>query len=266
MIFNNTDKEWEEFGKRDPYFGVLTHQKYRKENLDQDNREDFFQTGALYIDHVLGVIRKHIDPLFAPRRVLDFGCGVGRLTIPLARVAHSVTGIDVSESMLLEARGNCKIHSVDNVDLVLADDRLSRLDHQYDLIISFIVFQHIPPHRGERIFLNLLSRLEAGGVGVLHFTYAKRGASRKMAAWLKKYFPLSKYFINLAMRRDISTPQMQMNSYDLNKVFHLLQKSNVLDFHAEYSDHGGELGLVLYFKKPETTLMEGPETPEGDRE
>jgi 2-polyprenyl-3-methyl-5-hydroxy-6-metoxy-1,4-benzoquinol methylase len=250
LIFHDTDREWEAFGQGDPYFGVLSHDKYRKGNLDQDNREDFFHTGELFIAHVLGEIRKHLDSSFTPDKVLDFGCGVGRLTIPLARVAGRVTGIDVSDSMLVEARKNCAAFSVDNADFVPADDDLSRLTGPYDLIVSFIVFQHIPPRRGAKVFRNLLAHLHPGGIGVLHFTYAKNGRGRKLAAFLKNYFPLSKYLINLGMRRKISTPQMQMNSYDLNKVFHLLQQSGVSEFHAEYSDHGGELGLILYFKKP----------------
>ena len=40
----------------------------------------------------------------APCRVLELACGTGRVAIPLARDGHHVTGIDVSESMLAQAR------------------------------------------------------------------------------------------------------------------------------------------------------------------
>jgi SAM-dependent methyltransferase len=37
-------------------------------------------------------------------RILDLGCGVGRHAVPLARLGHRVTGIDLSETMLALAR------------------------------------------------------------------------------------------------------------------------------------------------------------------
>jgi 2-polyprenyl-3-methyl-5-hydroxy-6-metoxy-1,4-benzoquinol methylase len=43
---------------------------------------------------------------FAPRRVLDFGCGVGRVTLPLARRVDAVVAIDIADSML-SLRASC---------------------------------------------------------------------------------------------------------------------------------------------------------------
>ena len=98
------------------------------------------------------VCKRHLDPSFSPKSVLDFGCGTGRLVIPLAEIADYVLGLDVSESMLWEARKNCKAHALNNVQLLKSDDTLSCLDGCFDFIHSFIVFQHIPVKRGIRIF------------------------------------------------------------------------------------------------------------------
>ena len=48
-------------------------------------------------------ITRHVDPTFAPSRTLDFGCGVGRVAIPLARRFEHVVGLDVSPGMLTRA-------------------------------------------------------------------------------------------------------------------------------------------------------------------
>ena len=40
----------------------------------------------------------------APARVLDLGCGAGRTTIALRRMGYDVTGIDLAERLLAEAR------------------------------------------------------------------------------------------------------------------------------------------------------------------
>lgn len=259
MLNSDTDKEWEEFGKSEPYFGVITCDKYLKSNLTNENREEFINSGYVYINNVLNNIRKHIDPNFKIKQALDFGCGVGRLTIPLAEVAELVTGIDVSESMLNEAMKNCKIRDVRNVKLIKSDDKLSLLDYKYNFIHSFIVFQHIPTKRGEQIFKNLLTRLTDDGICVLHFTYAKDYKSvkkfvKKLTPFIKNYIPFAKNIINLINRNSFFAPQMQMNSYDLNNLFYIMQKSGVCDSYIEFTNHYNELGIVLYLRRHNKTL------------
>ena len=251
MFNSDSDREWEKFGNDNPYFGVLSDEKFLESNLTDENKEEFFNSGAVYIDSVLKKIRRHIDPDYRIGKALDFGCGVGRLVIPLAELAESVTGIDVSDSMLNEARKNCDARSINNVTLVKSDDNLSLLNDQYDFIHSFIVFQHIPVKRGECIFENLIAHLEDGGVGVLHFTYAKNLKFGKLVPFIKNYIPLAKNLINLGKGEHFFAPQMQMNMYDLNRLFFIMQQARVSEFHTEYTNHAGQLGVVVYFRKPE---------------
>ena len=89
--------------------------------------------------------------------MLDYGCGVGRLVVPFSKIGAHVVGMDVSESMLEEAKINCDSNGLDNVVLLKADDNLSALDHKFDLINSYIVFQHIPVSRGLTILKNMIS-------------------------------------------------------------------------------------------------------------
>ncbi len=250
-VFNfDTDRNWEKFGKNDPYYGVLTDDKYRKSKLTNESKEDFFTSGYEYIDLVLKKIKENIDSDYSVRKALDFGCGVGRLVIPLSEVAETVTGVDISESMLHEARKNCDDRAISNIDLVKSDDALSSVKGKFDLIHSFIVFQHIPVKRGERIFENLIEKMEDGGVGVVHFTYAKNSKIKNLIYFIKGYLPFAGNIINVIRGRGIREPQMQMNNYDLNKMFLVMQKANVCKFHAEFTNHGDELGIIVYFQKP----------------
>jgi 2-polyprenyl-3-methyl-5-hydroxy-6-metoxy-1,4-benzoquinol methylase len=100
MFNSNTDREWEIFGRDDPYFGVITHEIFRISNLTDANKEKFFLGGYEYVDHIFNKIRKQIDPNHTVKKALDFGCGVGRIVIPLAKLAEKVIGIDISDSML----------------------------------------------------------------------------------------------------------------------------------------------------------------------
>jgi 2-polyprenyl-3-methyl-5-hydroxy-6-metoxy-1,4-benzoquinol methylase len=136
----STDAEWEKWGQKDPYFGVLTHDKYRSQNITEEAKKEFFESGRSYISHVLEVCRQQFDRGFTLKRALDFGCGTGRLVIPLAGIAEHVVGLDVSDSMLKEAFKNCNKHSAINVSLLKSNDNLSCLDGSFDFIHSFIVF------------------------------------------------------------------------------------------------------------------------------
>jgi len=62
------------------------------------------------------------------------------MVIPLAGISESVVGVDVSESMLNEAKRNCESLSIKNVSFVKGDDNLSALNCKFDFIHSYIVF------------------------------------------------------------------------------------------------------------------------------
>lgn len=74
-------RHWDEFGRRDPLWAILTLEDARRGRWDE---RAFFATGEV---EVAGLI-KNLDALSLPlarRRALDFGCGVGRITTALCR-------------------------------------------------------------------------------------------------------------------------------------------------------------------------------------
>ena len=80
----NSDKDWGHFAKLDPYYAVATHEKYHNDNLNAEALKEFFESGQRHIEEIFKVIHTHLAPAFRPVRALDFGCGVGRLVMPLA--------------------------------------------------------------------------------------------------------------------------------------------------------------------------------------
>lgn len=250
MLGGNSDAAWERYGRADPYFGVVAHDRFHGERLDEDARAEFFRSGEEHIRSVLETVHRRIDPTFMPTRALDFGCGVGRLILPLSHACTRVVGADVSDSMLREARRNCEARSITNVELVRSDDRLSAVTGDFDFIHSFIVFQHIPPERGVVILRAMMDRLVDGGVGVLHFTYARRApALRRLVHRMRKSVPLVNGIVNIVQGRSFLYPMMQMNHYSLNRVFSVLDESGCGGAYARFTDHGGHLGAILFFQK-----------------
>ncbi|MFD0937724.1 class I SAM-dependent methyltransferase, partial [Methylobacterium trifolii] len=78
----SSDAIWRRYGEHDPYYGVLTLDSYRKDRIGA-NREAFFASGEAVVAEVLDRVEGAVGPV---RRghALDFGAGVGRLSLPLA--------------------------------------------------------------------------------------------------------------------------------------------------------------------------------------
>src|SRR5688500_10455568 len=95
---------WDQLGREDPLWAVLTRPDRRGRTWDED---EFFATGRREIAEVLGRLPEL--PGESPRRALDFGCGVGRLTQALAERFDAVVGVDVAASMIEEARARNRV-------------------------------------------------------------------------------------------------------------------------------------------------------------
>lgn len=102
--------------------------------------DEFFQTGR---DEIAACL-EHLDELGLRGkrrlRALDFGCGVGRLTVALADHYDRVLGVDIAPNMVALARGRLGVsyRSLDSLE--------SLDDGTFDLIYTNITLQHMPQH------------------------------------------------------------------------------------------------------------------------
>jgi SAM-dependent methyltransferase len=155
-------RHWNEWGRRDPYFAIISRPDRRSNTWDID---EFLATGVDEIDALLAWLGD-LGVAYAPGRALDFGCGVGRLTQALARTFAVCHGVDIAPSMIERARelnrfgDRCHYHVNERDDLVLFDDGV------FDLIYSDIVLQHIAPEFSARYVREFTRVLAPGGVVV----------------------------------------------------------------------------------------------------
>jgi SAM-dependent methyltransferase len=252
----NTDRAWEDIGRSDPYYGVLTKAQFEYDQFDERSRAAFFESGEEYVELVLELARTRLDESFSPRRVLDFGCGVGRISLPFASRAEAVVGVDISPGMLIEARSNADAAGRDNVTLVLSDDRLSLATGAFNLVHAFIVMQHIAPARGLRILARMIDVLETGGLGMIHFTYSNSSQTplaRRLLTTAYERLPMMYTARNAAKRQPLNSPQMHMHRYDLNAIFRTLQEAECHDVHVRFTEasHYSHpiYGVLIMFKK-----------------
>jgi SAM-dependent methyltransferase len=247
------DRAYDGIGRTEPYYGVITLEHFLRANLDPAALREFFATGEAQVASVLATIRAHLAADFKPRRALDFGCGVGRILIPLAREAGQALGVDVSDAMMAEAARNCRERNLTNVSFVKSDDRLSRLEGTFDLIHSVIVFQHIAPRRVEVLMRGLLSHLEPGGIGALHFT-TWLPLRKRIIHRIRKTLPPINIAANLYRRRAWNFGLIEMNCFTLDRVANLLGEAGIKSFHADfnglYNGPNDDRGAMIYFRRP----------------
>ena len=98
--FRKLARNWDAFGDADPLFGVLSDPtKFG----GQWRVDDFFASGDAHVKKWLRILGE-LGATFRPGTCLDFGCGVGRLTRPLAESFLETVGVDVAKSMIEVAR------------------------------------------------------------------------------------------------------------------------------------------------------------------
>ncbi len=137
----NVENVWETLAKNDPLWAILSVPEKKENRWDVD---EVFRTGIADIDHVMDIVLARGRPL-ARRNALDFGCGVGRLSQPLANYFEHVVGVDISTTMLELARrfNRCgsRVEYLHNNDDHLAMFPSASMDFVY----SNLVLQHMPP-------------------------------------------------------------------------------------------------------------------------
>lgn len=236
----DTDRDWAIIGEEEPYFGVLSHERFKREHLDEETRAEFSRSGEGDITRFIDRMRAFFGP-FEPRSALDFGCGVGRLTAPLAALTGAATGVDISPGMLAEARKHR------HPGLRFTETIPNEL---FDWVVSAIVLQHIPPQRGYGIIEQLLDRVAPGGGVTLQIMFGRTSPHEKSIG--------SRLVIDVQgvrpatprkRRRKLPQGEMIMHDYDLTRVVGLFYRAGMKALFLEHCDHGGIIGATIYARK-----------------
>jgi len=245
----DVSKHWDRFAAREPLFAVLPHPNFLKKNLTPAREADFFRSGQEHINHVFQVIKERLDPDFCPRAALEFGCGPGRMAVPLSGRVPDVTAVDISPAMLDAAAAAAGRNGRTNIVFRTLAAFLDGRD-SYDFIHAYLVFQHIRPAGGLGHLRKLLRRLNEGGIGVFQFAY-RRTMTRPATLFrrLRSTIPGMNAAANILRGRPRTDPFLDPKIYDLSEIFPLFHEAGCSRPQAEFARHSDLDVVLLYAQK-----------------
>lgn len=157
MRLSSQRREWDDLSAMDPLWAILSHDGKRSGGWDLD---EFMSSGRAEIAGLL-VRASELGRPARRGRALDFGCGAGRLTSSLAEYFDEAVGVDISASMIDQARmlhqavANCQFVANPRPDLACFDDA------SFDLVYTRLVLQHIPSADAVLAYVRELVRVMA---------------------------------------------------------------------------------------------------------
>ena len=179
VLLARVQAHWTRLGETMPHWSVAAEPAFMPHQIDA-HRASFLASGVQDVAHLVATLGRHgWRPADLPR-VMDFGCGVGRMTAPMADMFPSVAGCDVSPSHLALARVACG----SRVPFSLVNALDFGMAAPFDLWFSTRTLQHNPPPVAAMILRRAFGLLAPGGVAVFQMPTARVGYTYDGAAAL----------------------------------------------------------------------------------
>lgn len=109
-----------------------------------------------------------ILPLQNGIRILDIGCGPGRVLLPLAKQIQDkggqVIGLDIQADMIEKTRLKAKDLNLTNVDFINSNIDEAKIDEPYDIILMICVLGEIPKNDRKSVMQKIARYLQPDGI------------------------------------------------------------------------------------------------------
>lgn len=224
---------WEFMGRERPHHSVLTDPNFLPDAL-RNNEAEFWNSGERDAEVLVKILARHGNASLSDLSCIDFGCGVGRVTAPLATRFSTVNAYDISAPHIEIAKhraGDANFH-------LLRELPVSFLPT--DIFYSRIVLQHNPPPIIALLIKSALDCLKPRGIAVFQVPTYETAYSFVVERYLKK---LAKSSLN-----------MEMHCLPQHHVFRLARETgcDVLEIREEDSTGraGSDISNLFVIQRP----------------
>ena len=170
------------------------------------NAYEQFENQTNDVEFFIELLREQTDGI--PQNILEVACGGGRISVPLAKAGHHVTGFDADEFMLLRCYD--KMKGIPNITCYQADAILDDWGTGFDVVVM-----------AGSILINIESEM--------HYTEAQQLFIRKATA-------------ALCIGGYLLLDYDQHSEASAGRFFNYVVDSNRLDVATEYLDDLGTVG------------------------
>jgi 2-polyprenyl-3-methyl-5-hydroxy-6-metoxy-1,4-benzoquinol methylase len=184
-IMRHLNEAWKKVGENEPYFSVITDEAYKMANI-KENKEKFFTTGSESPEYFIKTAERCGINIGEYKDCFELGCGVGRVTIWLARLFNQIYAMDISVAHLKIAKEAAREAGHNNIDYIKFDnaESIDKLP-SFDVFISFIVLQHNPPPVTALLLEKILNKIRPNGIAYFQCQTYIHNYSFSVAEYMK---------------------------------------------------------------------------------
>lgn len=241
MNLNSQKKLWELLSEFDPMWAILTADEKKGGKWHSD---EFFEHGKSEVRALLSDFTSFgLTP--GKKSVMDFGCGIGRLTQAFSEHFQQCVGVDISYQMITKARelnrfpDRCQYVVNETVDLRQLQD------NSFDIVYSNMVLQHIAPSLSRGYIKEFVRVAKLDGIIVFQMPYYIHW--RRLIQWRRRLFALLQAVgvRGTFLVQKLGLNPMRMSYIPRQRVEQILESSNasLVDVKS-WSD--GKIGSCRY--------------------
>jgi SAM-dependent methyltransferase len=186
QLIDRIREAWTHLGKVRPHHSVLTGDAYLPEALDEAAIERFYDSGKQELSSMIeAILERHGFAGLESKTCVEYGCGLGRVTLALASKCAAVHGYDISPNHLALAEKRAAETGAGNVRFHLCTaDVIGKPLEPCDFFFSCIVFQHNPPPIMLAMLSASLQSLRVGGIAIFQLPTYGTGYSFRIQDYL----------------------------------------------------------------------------------
>jgi len=174
---------WEDLGQNGAHHSVLTSPMYMPDAF-HENEAEFWASGETEATHLVAHLARVGVTDLGDQTCVEYGCGVGRLSVPLAERFAKVFALDISQPHLDLATERANSVGAENITFLNVGSLPKTLIPACDFFFSRIVLQHNPPPVIAKVIASALHALRPGGTALFQVPVYRVGYDFSVATYL----------------------------------------------------------------------------------